>query len=495
MSVPREVMLHTVAERLRSLRLLVDESGGDARIAGITDDSRAVESGDLFCAWQGVAFDAHHVVADAARAGAAGALVEHAVTEATDLPQLIARDGRRAASVAAAVVLGDPQDELRVVGVTGTNGKTTSVWMLRHLLAGRYRTASLGTLGLYLDDGSKLEGSERLTTPGPVELIRALRMLVDRGVEAVAMEVSSHALEQGRVHALGFNVAVFTNLTRDHLDYHGTEEAYLAAKLLQVDRLRENGVAVINARVPAWAGVRQHARHVLSFGIDVDADLRASHVIVNGQGTRFVCSHRGDVVPVELPLLGAFNVENALGALAACTALGLDLRQSARRLAAVPQVPGRLERIGVKPCPVLRDYAHTPDALERVLQVLRPLTRGRLIVVFGAGGDRDPGKRPLMGAVAAANSNVSIVTSDNPRTEAPDAIIDQIVAGMPEHRRLRITDRRAAIAQALGMTGPADLLLLAGKGHETYQVLGTTKVPFDEQRIVQELTAGGGGGA
>jgi UDP-N-acetylmuramoyl-L-alanyl-D-glutamate--2,6-diaminopimelate ligase len=419
-------------------------------------------------------------------------LVEDEVAD-TALPQVRTHDGRRAASIAASVIYGDPHESLRIVGVTGTNGKTTSVWLLRHLLAGRYRTASLGTLGIYLADGSHLEGSERLTTPGPVEMVRALRDLVDRGVEAVAMEVSSHALEQGRVHALDFDVAVFTNLTRDHLDYHGTEQAYFAAKLLLVDRLRSSGTAVVNAGVPAWNEIRDRVAKVLSFAIDEAADLRASHIIVNDHGTRFVCSYAGDVIPVELPLLGWFNVENALGALAACVAVGMDLREAVKRLAHVPQVPGRLERIATDPCTVLRDYAHTPDALERVLQALRPLTPGRLIVVFGAGGDRDRGKRPLMGAVATANADVTIVTSDNPRTEDPDAIIDEIVAGV-KGEYVRITDRREAIALAMEMSHPRDVIVLAGKGHETYQVLGREKVGFDEREIVSGLANGDRGG-
>jgi UDP-N-acetylmuramoyl-L-alanyl-D-glutamate--2,6-diaminopimelate ligase len=488
----REVSLRAIADRLESAGLLEQRPATDASVSGITDDSRAVRAGDLFCAWRGLTVDAHRFVGEAERAGAAAALVEREV-EGIRMPQVRTRDGRRAASVAASVVFGDPQSMLRIVGVTGTNGKTTSVWLLRHLLGARFNAASLGTLGIHLSDGSALEGSERLTTPGPVELIDALRDLTDRGIDAVAMEVSSHALEQGRVHTVDFDVAVFTNLTRDHLDYHGTEESYLAAKLLLVDQLRENGTAVLNAGVDAWQSVHARAAQTLTYGIDVDADLRASHIIVNENGTRFVCAHRDDVVPVELPLLGWFNVENALGALAACVALGIDLRECVRRLATVPQVPGRLERIATEPCSVLRDYAHTPDALERVLRVLRPLTAGRLIVVFGAGGDRDRGKRPLMGAAAAASADLLIVTSDNPRTEDPDAIIDDIVEGLPAGYE-RITDRRSAIVRALELARPRDVVLLAGKGHETYQILAGGKIDFDEREIVASLLNGGPGG-
>jgi UDP-N-acetylmuramoyl-L-alanyl-D-glutamate--2,6-diaminopimelate ligase len=433
-----------------------------------------------------VVVDAHEFLPDAAARGASAAVVEREVAAA--LPQLVVSDGRRAASVAASEVLGWPQNGLRIAGVTGTNGKTTTVWILRHLLAARYRAASVGTLGVILENGEPLEGGESLTTPGPVDMIRVLRTLAGRGVGAVAMEVSSHALEQGRVHALGFDAAVFTNLTHEHLDYHLTEEAYRAAKLSLIDLVRDGGWAVYNAADPAWQDVPERLSRTLSFGLEAGAELRASGVVLDERGARFDCHFRGETAAVELPLLGAFNVENALGSLGACLALGLALPEVTARMRNVPQVPGRLERIADRPCAVLRDYAHTPDALERVLLTLRPLTRGRLIVLFGAGGDRDRRKRPLMGGIVDAHADVAIVTSDNPRTEDPDRIIDEISAAMTAPH-VRITDRRAAIAHALECARPDDVVLLAGKGHETYQVLGTTRVPFDERVIVQQMLA------
>ncbi len=480
------VQLRDVVRHLDQAGLLVSAPARDARLTGVTDDSRRVEQGDLFCAWQGAAVDAHAFLPDAAGRGAAAALVERETAAA--VPQVVVRDGRRAASVGASEVLGWPQNGLHMAGVTGTNGKTTTVWILRHLLGARYATASVGTLGVILENGSTLEGSESLTTPGPVEMVRALRDLVERGVEAVAMEVSSHALEQGRAHALGFDAAVFTNLTHDHLDYHVTEDAYRAAKLSLTDRIRANGWAVINVADPAWRSVPERTARVLTFGLDAAADLFAYRPELDERGARFDCNFRGRTVPVELPLPGAFNVENALGAIGACLALGFDLEELAARIRNVPQVPGRLERIAERPCAVLRDYAHTPDALERVLQALRPLTRGRLIVVFGAGGDRDRRKRPAMGRVVDAHADVAIVTSDNPRTEDPEKIIDEISCAM-SGPHLRITERRAAIAHALESARPDDVILLAGKGHETYQVLGTGKVPFDERVIVEQMLA------
>jgi UDP-N-acetylmuramoyl-L-alanyl-D-glutamate--2,6-diaminopimelate ligase len=390
--------------------------------------------------------------------------------------------------VGAAAVLGDPQDSFRLAGVTGTNGKTTTVWLLRHVLSGRWHTAALGTLGVILDDGSVLEGSESLTTPGPVQLARTLRLLVDRGIEAVAMETSSHALDQGRVDALRFDVVVFTNLSRDHLDYHGTLEAYLEAKLALLKLVKVAGCAVVNADDPAWAPVQSRIQHVVRFGEGPDADVRADAVHLDEQGAQFECTWHGVTFTVKAPLLGAFNVQNALAAIAVALSQGMTPEEIAARIATTPQVPGRLERIAHTPCPVLRDYAHTPDALERVLATLRPLVRGRLIVVFGAGGDRDRGKRPLMGAAAESGADIAIVTSDNPRTENPDAIIAEIVAGMSA-APVRITDRRAAIVHALRIARGDDLVLLAGKGHETYQVLGRSVVPFDERVVVREVLA------
>ena len=482
------LLLADVVARLDLAGLLVapPAAGLDTRIDGIADDSRTVRPGDLFCAWAGVAADAHAFAGPAARAGAVAVLGERPLPDVA-LPQVLVRDGRRAAAVAAALVFGNPQAALVLVGVTGTNGKTTSVWVLRHLLATRGGAASIGTLGAVLPDGSILPGSEALTTPGPVQLAGTLRQLVDAGAVHLAMEVSSHALDQGRVAGLRFDAAVFTNLTRDHLDYHGTLEQYLAAKRSLVDLLRAGGVAISNADDPAWGGLAEAAPRALTFGAAAAADVRFSDVRLDATGASFTLSTTAGHASARIPLLGEFNVQNATAAAAACLALDFGLDDVAAALGTVPQVPGRLERIASEPCPVLRDYAHTPDALERALAALRPLTRGRLIVVFGAGGDRDRGKRPLMGRAAAGGADVAIVTSDNPRTEDPETIIDQIMTGIAEGRAIRIADRRAAIAHALELASPGDIVLLAGKGHEDYQIMGTQKRPFDERQVVSEL--------
>lgn len=481
--------LRAILERLQQEKLLLQAPSSDVEVTGITDDSRSVHHGDVYCAWRGTTRDSHDFVAAAAASGAVAVIVERAVADAA-LPQVITRDGRRAAAIAANVVYGNPADRLLVTGVTGTNGKTTTAWIMRHLLSARYSAALIGTLGIFLADGKPLQ-AESLTTPGPVELARVLSQLVQRGVNAISMEVSSHALDQGRVHALRFDAAAFTNLTRDHLDYHGTVEAYLGAKLSFVELLRPNGTAIINADDAAWQGLEQRAQRALRFGIARDdADVRAENVDFRADGTRFVLSHNGQRADVDLPLLGDYNVQNALGAAAACLSLGYTIDEVAELLSTVPQVPGRLEKIHSNGFTVLRDYAHTPDALERVLFTIREIVTGRIIIVFGAGGDRDRGKRPEMGEIAQRLSDFAIVTSDNPRTESPEAIIDDIVAGMRSGEYARISNRREAIAEALGSARTGDVVLLAGKGHETYQIIGSQKHDFDERIIVADLIKG-----
>jgi UDP-N-acetylmuramoyl-L-alanyl-D-glutamate--2,6-diaminopimelate ligase len=456
-------------------------------VTGVTDDSRAVGEATLFLAVRGAERDGHDYLAAAAAAGATAALVDD--VSRTALPAIVVTDSRRAAAVAAAASQGFPARELRLVGVTGTNGKTTTVGMLRHLLDNTGgRCASIGTLGVLVgSEGVPFPGGGGLTTPGPVELQRLLRTLVSAGVTTVVMETSSHALHQRRVEGLRFAAGIFTNLSRDHLDYHVTMEAYLAAKAMLVDALADDGVSVVNADDDAWGALRAAPRTV-RFGLDESADVRAEDVRLGSGGSRWMLVVGGLRREVVLPLLGDFNIANALAAAAAAWALGMNLRMVSARLSTMPQVPGRLEIVGEHPT-VLRDYAHTPDALERALAAVRPFTAGRLFAVFGCGGDRDRGKRPEMGRIAQRYADVAIVTSDNPRTEDPGKILDEIERGM-DGPHVRIEDRHAAIAHALAEAQPGDVVLLAGKGHETYQIRGTVKYPFDERAIVSALREG-----
>jgi len=479
-------------ERLERAKLLVrwpprPSGAASPEWSAVTTDSRRVVPGTLFCAYAGSVADGHAFVAAAAQAGATAALVEKPVPGAP-IPLIEVTDGKVAAATAAALFYGDPAASLELLAVTGTNGKTTTVHLLRHLFGDRGPAGSIGTLGAIDGEGRILPTAGSLTTPGPVDLQAALAALRDGGVRVVAMETSSHSLDQDRVAGLEFLVGVFTNLTRDHLDYHGDVPTYLAAKA-KLDRyLAPEGFQVVNADEPAWVGLPPRAQR-LTFGIDKTADVMAEAIEGDRAGMRFVLAAHGRSERVALPLLGRFNVENALGAAAAAIALGRDLGEVAQRLSAASQVPGRMERIADTPCVVLRDYAHTPDALERALAALRPLTKGRLIVVFGAGGDRDKGKRPLMGAIAARDADLAVVTSDNPRTEPPEKILDDIEQGMGQTPHLRIVDRRAAIVRALSIAKPDDVLFLAGKGHDTYQVIGTEHVPMDEREIVASAPA------
>jgi len=461
-------------------------------ITGLTADARRLERGMLFCAVRGAVLDGHNFVADAAARGAAAAVVE--VLQPVAIPQVLVRNGRRAAAVAAEAWYRRPAARLQMIGVTGTNGKTTSVILARHVLSALWPMGAIGTLGAFDPAGNPVESEAgNLTTPGPIDLQATLAALVDRGAAGVAMEVSSHSLDQGRVDGLTFRAAIFTNLTRDHLDYHETFDAYFAAKAKLVGYLADPGLAVINADDPAWARLPR-SPHRITFGAaerGKSADVTARDVRVDAKGARFTLVTTQGSFPVALPLLGRFNVANALG-VAAC-AVGLDVppKVVADRLSTSPQVPGRMERIAVDPCVVLRDYAHTPDALERALETVREVTSpsGRVVVVFGAGGDRDRGKRAPMGEIAVRLADIAIVTSDNPRTEDPEKILDDVEAGMTGGGRphYRIVDRRAAIGQALELAREGDTILLAGKGHETYQVVGTIKQPFDEREVVRSL--------
>jgi UDP-N-acetylmuramoyl-L-alanyl-D-glutamate--2,6-diaminopimelate ligase len=397
----------------------------------------------------------------------------------------VVRDGRRAALALGAAWYGHPARSLSLVGVTGTNGKTTTTGIIRHLLNASGTSGSIGTLGAFDGKGDAVVSTAgTLTTPGPIDLQATLATLVERGVDRVTMEASSHSLDQGRLDGLRFAAGVFTNLTRDHLDYHGTMESYLAAKLKLGGMLTERGVEVVNLDDTAWAVLPLSSRRV-TFGLHPAADVRATGIALDAAGSRFRLEGCFGSAEVSLPLLGDFNVANALAAAACALGLGLPLPEVAARLSTSPQVPGRMELLTEMPCVVLRDYAHTPDALERALATLRPLTRGKLVVVFGCGGDRDKGKRPIMGRIAAEGADVAVVTSDNPRTEDPVAIIDDIEQGMGGAAHLRIVDRMEAIRTALQQGRLGDTILLAGKGHEDYQILGTRKVPFDEREIVR----------
>jgi len=473
---------------LQRAGLLVAAPRQDAVVTALATDSRSVVPGALFLALPGSQADGHRFVADAATRGAVALLVERPVEVA--LPQIVVENSHRAALAVARYWYGDPTARLTLVGITGTNGKTTTTALVRHLLDDGATAGTIGTLGAFDGAGRVVPSTAgSLTTPGPVDLQATLAGMVARGVTHVAMETSSHSLDQGRLDGLQFAAGIFTNLTREHLDYHQTMERYLAAKLLLLDLLATDAPAVVNRDDPAWEVITRRPR--VSFGRHPDADVRAEAELLGAGGSRFLLAGRYGTRETEIPLSGEFNVANVLAAAACALALGRDLDHVVARLAVAPQVPGRMERLATTPCTVLRDYCHTPDAFERVLSTLRPLTAGRLMILFGCGGDRDRGKRPEMGGIAARLADQVFLTTDNPRSEDPDRIIDDIAGGMGGAPYHRILDRRDAIAAALASAEPGDTILLAGKGHETYQIIGKEYQPFDERAIVQELTGTG----
>jgi UDP-N-acetylmuramoyl-L-alanyl-D-glutamate--2,6-diaminopimelate ligase len=482
------VTLGELLRRVPGARLQADPS---LPITQVDYDSRRVGPGGLFVAIRGSVTDGNRFV-DAARKKGAAAVVSEEAPEGAG-PWVQVPDAREALALLSAAVLGDPAQSLRLVGVTGTNGKTTTTYLIDAALrAAGHTVGLLGTVHYRI--GARLVEATR-TTPESSDLQALFRQMADEGCTDVVMEVSSHSLDLKRVHGCAFQVAVFTNLTRDHLDFHGDMDRYFAAKRRLFDTyLRPDGHAVINADDPRAAELSAVSRgKVWTFGLDQKADVSAAGISLSLKGTRFRAhTPRGDF-DVETPLIGRFNVENFLAGLTTALALGLDPAVALRGLLTMKGVPGRLELVNAgQDFAVIVDYAHTDDALKNLLETVRELKPRRLITVFGCGGDRDRTKRPLMGAVAARLSDVVVVTSDNPRSEPPEAILEEIQRGMNGSRRGErhaIVDRRDAITRALEMAGPGDAVVIAGKGHETYQVLRDRTIPFDDRQVARDLLA------
>jgi UDP-N-acetylmuramoyl-L-alanyl-D-glutamate--2,6-diaminopimelate ligase len=489
---PREVAL---------ARLLEAVPDGEVRgplpstVRGLTDDSRRVTAGSCFVAVRGLRADGHRFIPQAVERGARAVVAE----PPDPLPgeavgRILVPDTRRALPRLADAYYGHPSRALTVVGITGTNGKTTTSYLCEALLRARgLETGVIGTIQ-YLVRGQAREAGQ--TTPEALELQGLLAEMVAAGVGGVAMEVSSHALALHRVDGVAFDVAVFTNLTQDHLDFHGTMEAYARAKgRLFFELLAAGATAVLNADDAvgaAWAEALPG--HVLTFGLGSGHAVRPLRHDSGHAGIRLVATSPAGPVSILSPLIGQHNVMNLLGAVGAGVALGLDPAAIAAALGSVTRVPGRFERVEAgQDFLVVVDYAHTPDALQRVLETARRITPGRLGVVFGAGGDRDRGKRPVMGRIAATLADRIWLTSDNPRSEDPAAIIGEIAVGVrppPAGGCVQRPDRREAIHEALGWARRGDTVVIAGKGHETYQVVGGRVHPFDDRQVAREFLAG-----
>ncbi len=460
-------------------------------ITGISANSKIIAPGNLFIAKKGLSVDGAAFINEAVNSGAIAILTDlydpflpHHVT------QLIHPHINQIEAKLAAQYYDCPDRSLFLVGVTGTNGKTTTTFLIRHLLSSvEHPCGLIGTVEWAL--GRKIQPALQ-TTPDVITNNRLLREMLHGGCQAAAMEVSSHALDQGRVEGLEYDVAIFTNLTQDHLDYHKTMECYGSAKAKLFTTLSPSSTAILNIDDPSWEKMQENCpAKIVTYGITGEADIRAEEIALTASGTNFSLSYYGKKYPFFSPLIGSYNVYNVLAAIAAAVCHGISLEEIRQKIASFTQVPGRLERIdNLRGLSLFVDYAHTDDALENVLKTLREIKKGRLLLVFGCGGDRDRGKRSKMGKVATSLADLTIITSDNPRNEDPNEIIAEIVTGCNDPSRYIIeADRKAAIERAVMLAQPGDLLLIAGKGHERYQILGAKQLVFDDREAAYEAAS------
>ncbi|MGA2070668.1 MAG: UDP-N-acetylmuramoyl-L-alanyl-D-glutamate--2,6-diaminopimelate ligase [Sedimentisphaerales bacterium] len=461
-------------------------SGNSPRLC---DDSRIIEPGDIFVAVKGPNVDGHDFIPQVLAKGAKFIVFQSSsvVIPAQAGIQFIAvPDSSLALATLAQAANGDPADKLTNLAVTGTKGKTTVTFLVRSCFhaAGQ----KCGLIGTVIYDNCVDVSPAPLTTPDCLTIAKSQAQMLKTGAKYMVIEASSHALDQNRVAAINFKAAAFTNLTGDHLDYHKTTENYFAAKSKIFESLSPDSIAVLNKQSPYSEQIAAASKaKILWFAVDEEADLSAEIHSIDGSGTAFTIQYQGQSIRVKTPLLGRFNVANHLAAAGLCLAAGLDLKTIACGLSALDAIPGRLENVKPDaPFTVLVDFAHTDDALDNVLSTLKPLSKARLIVVFGCGGDRDKTKRPRMAKVVEKYADLAIVTSDNPRTENPDYIISQIVAGFkdPGSPKIKIEpDRKKAIALAIESAQKNDVVIIAGKGHENYQIIGKQKFPFSDQQI------------
>jgi len=466
----------------------VSDAGAlDVEIADLVYDNRLARPSALFFCVPGFTRDGHDFASEAVARGAVALVVERTLD--VDVPQIEVQDVRAAMAPAAAAFFGDPTATLQTVGVTGTNGKTTTAFLVRALLeADRRQTGLLGTVKSVVGGG---ERDVRRTTPEAIDLQRMFRTMLEAGDRACVMEVSSHALQLHRADAIHFAAAIFTNLTQDHLDFHPTMEAYFNAKRLLFNRPEPPRAAIVNVDDPYGERLAAELEAPITFGLQREADYKASETNTDLSGSSFTVSTPDGPLKLKSPLRGEFNVYNVVGALAAARALGVPEATCAEAIATAGQVPGRFETVDDgQPFAVVVDYAHTPDSLENVLKAARALTEKRLIVVFGCGGDRDRGKRPVMGEIASRLADRVIVTSDNPRSEDPEAIIQGILGGAGRDA-VQGPDRHGAIARAIGEAEAGDVVVIAGKGHEQGQEFEAgRKIPFDDVTVAHEILRG-----
>ena len=484
-------------ELLRGLNFTASTGSLDIDITGIVSDNREVEQGNVFVCYRGISVDSHTFVADALQKGAAAIIGEKSVA-ALGIPTIPVTyvqvpNGRRAMSLLASNWHGNPAKHLKLIGITGTNGKTSTAHLIHTILkASGRKTALIGTVG---HQYTNAQGREKtlpasLTTPDAFALHALLKQFVADGVEYVTMETSSQGLALQRLAGLVFDTAVFTNLTQDHLDYHQTMEAYLKAKLMLFEQLSEEGAAVLNSDSPVSERIAETCpdSQLLMYGLDNKADLHAKDIAFSHNRLAFTAVTPEERFPAKLRLLGEYNLYNALAAIAVGMRYGCSTSTIQEGLAATV-VPGRFELIDRgQDFAVIVDYAHTPDGLENVLTAAKRITERKLICVFGCGGDRDNGKRPKMGNISAEIADYSVITSDNPRTENPDAIIAHIVSNLPHDTKyVCISERRDAIHHAIATAKSGDVVVIAGKGHEDYQEIHGKRFPFDDRVVASDF--------
>lgn len=461
----------------------------DIPVISVTDDSRRVQAGSVFVAVRGTTHDGHDFLNEVIERSPAAIVAQCKAPAHYQGLWIQVANTRCVLGRLAARFADDPSSSMGVIGVTGTNGKTTVTSLIQNLLdRSMIKCGLIGTIKVY--DGKTFRESLQ-TTPGAVEIQSLLKAMRDHGCRAVSMEASSHGLDQGRCQGISFRVGVFLNLTQDHLDYHETMEAYLEAKRLLFAQMAEenpDSVAVINIDDPAGEKLAEEFAHqlkVITFGFSAKADFRASDVRPSVKGQSFALEAKGRSYLVKLPFVGRFNILNAIASVAAVSGLGLSVRDVIKLLEETRQIAGRMEYVGGDRISVFVDYAHTPDALKKACATLADLHPNRLITVFGCGGDRDRSKRPLMGKAAASSSQFCIVTSDNPRSESVEAIINEIMPGVEATPHEVITDRREAIHRAIEIALPSDIILIAGKGHETYQEVRGIRNHFDDREVAR----------
>jgi len=479
--------LSELQDRIAGSRVI---GSGDVDVLRAVHDSRQVRAGDLFVALSGTTIDGHRFIQAALEAGATAAVVEREVDLPGGPPLLLVNDAREALALAAHALAGDPTGRLLVCGVTGTNGKTTTTYLVRSIFEGAgWPTGVLGTIGYVI---GRREIPSRLTTPDADDLAAYFSEMVESGMKAAVMEVSSHALHQKRVAGIAFDVGAFTNLSPEHLDYHPDMYSYRAAKGMLFASLSPDARAVLNADEDASLAFKKATKaDVLWYGIDQPADVRAVDIRSDVTGSRFTLATPRGRAEMHTPLLGLHNVYNCLTAAAIAEALDVRHETIVEGIRAVEVVRGRLEPVATRlPFSVLVDYAHKTDALSHALSTVRSLVegQGRVVVVFGCGGDRDRQKRPAMAEVAEKLADRIVVTNDNPRTEKPEAIADEILAGFASMDKVTVElDRRQAIGLALREAAPGDVVIIAGKGHETYQIIGEVTRPFDDRVVAAEI--------